>query len=129
MLVVLHGCALWALLILPPVFLCLIPLLVLSAPLVIAKHGLLLLQRSPSRIWLSEKGWYLRLRNQQELGPFTLGSGSRLGSFGIRLSLRGNGQFSRHIILTRAMIGGDDFRRLQVFLRWSADVQKAALPS
>ena len=124
--ILLHCSVCLALLQLPAVFLILLPVVALSCLVTVAKYGLLLLDHSVTGVWLAEKGWYIRLRNQQEQGPFALAPGSHLGSRSIRLSLQGGGLRKRHILLTRSSIGAEQFRRLQVFLRWSPDHQQAS---
>lgn len=122
---ILHVCAAVALLMLPIGFWFLLPMLLLSMMLSIAKHGIFRLDNSVVKVWLTDRGWYLLLRNQRKLGPLTLAADSRLGNLCIRLSLRQKPGLPRHILLTRGMIGSEQFRRLQVFLRWSENVQFA----
>lgn len=98
-------------------------------PLVIAIGGYQGLQAgfkylpwSPCRVWLTSAGWHLQYRNGRRAGPFELGSASRLDLAFIRLSLRdAHHRRQRHLLLTRSIIGADDFRRLQQFLRWAPD--------
>ena len=122
-LVVLHGSALWAIWLLPNVFLLLLPLLLLSCLVCIAKHGLLILKRSVRHVWLAEAGWFVRCNDQREEGPLTLTASSCLGHRFVRLSLQGKGV--RHVLITPDMIGEDRFRKLQVFLRWAPNKQFA----
>lgn len=103
----------------------LIPLVVASGVFHILRDGLKRLPGSVQRIWLDADGWHLQRRDGQQQGPFVLGPASRIDSFFIRLSLRQPGRLgTRHLILTPAMIGPDQFRRLQVFLRWSPEVNQ-----
>jgi hypothetical protein len=125
LLVVLHSLALVAVLLLPAAFWVLLPLVLLSAAINMAKHGLLLLRRSVVRVWLEDSGWYLQLRDQTVQGPFTLAASSRLGSQSVRISLRRKGSWARHILLTRSMIGSENFRKLQVLLRWATSTRLA----
>ena len=122
-LVVLHLSVVWAIWLLPDIFLLLLPLLLLSCLVSIAKHGLLTLKRSVRRIWLTETGWFIRYQDQREEGPLTLTASSSLGHRFIRLSLKG--KRVRHVLITPDMIGRDRFRKLQVFLRWAPDKQLA----
>ncbi|RLT94457.1 protein YgfX [Ketobacter sp.] len=128
-LVALHGSVIAALLLLPPVFLLLLPILILSGLVSVAKYGLLLLRRSVRQVWLTEQGWFIRYHDQGEAGPFELTANSRLGQRFIRVSLKASPQGSavRHVLLTPGMVGPEHFRRLQVFLRWAPD--KQSLPA
>lgn len=108
---------------LPAVFLLLLPVLLLSCLVCVAKYGLLNLKRSVCRVWLTDAGWFIRCRDQREEGPLVLTSGSRLGHRFIRLSLKGKQK--RHILITQGMVGDETFRKLQVFLRWAPDKQLA----
>lgn len=124
-LVALHVSVIGALLLLPPVFLLLLPILILSGLVSVAKYGLLLLRNSVRRVWLTEQGWFIRYHDQREAGPFEITANSRLGQRFIRLSLKVSLQGStvRHVLLTPGMVGQERFRRLQVFLRWAPDKQ------
>ncbi|RLU03310.1 MAG: hypothetical protein D9N11_04775 [Ketobacter sp.] len=122
-LVALHLSVVWAIWLLSDIFLLLLPLLLLSCLVLIAKHGLLTLKRSVRRIWLTETGWFIRYQDQREEGPLTLTASSSLGHRFIRLSLKG--KRVRHVLITPDMIGRDRFRKLQVFLRWAPDKQLA----
>lgn len=127
LLVALHLSAAVALWMLPPLFLVLLPLLVVSMLLTVAKQGLLLLNRSVVRVWLGPRGWHVQYKNNEEEGPFILSGQSRLDSRFIRLSLVKNHGHPRHVLITPAMTGQDTFRQLQVFLRWAPDKDQAPL--
>ena len=120
---VLTAIAVWML---PDVFLLLFPALLVSCLVTVSKHGLLLLKTSVVRVWLSEKGWYLECRDQRLVGPLMLSPATHLGSYTVRLSFSA-GRQRRHILITPHMIGREAFRKLQVFLRWSANKQVAPL--
>lgn len=122
----LHSVAALALFELPVEFFYLMPLLLVSALVNVMKHGMLQLDHSVRRIWLTPAGWCLRLQNQMEQGPFQLDSRSRLDSHYIRLSFKCPKRLNRHVIITPAMIGKDTYHRLQVFLRWSPEKNHAA---
>ncbi len=125
LLVALHlvaGVALWQL---APWGLALLPLLLLSMGVTVAKHSLRVLARSPVRVRLGVDGWYLQARNGAATGPLRLHSDTRLGVGFIRLSFTAGGWRRRHLLLTRTMLGREDFRRLQVFLRWCPELQQA----
>lgn len=91
------------------------------------RDGLKVFPDAVTRVWLAPQGWYLARRDGRQLGPFHLGTSSRVDSGFVRLSLMpvGAGVLhrwrSRHLMLTPAMTGAESFRRLQVFLRWAPD--------
>ena len=124
MLAVLHSLVLLALWILPSVFMLLLPLLLLSFLVTVSKHGLLLLKRSVHQVQLRDEGWYLRFRDNREVGPLVLPPASRLGHVFIRLRFKGQG--GRHVLISRGMVGQELFRKLQVYLRWAPDKQSSA---
>lgn len=97
----------------------LLPIVLAVGAFHLLKQGLLLLNRSVDRVWLSADGWRIRYRNQQESGPFVLSSATRLDSAFVRLSFVVSRWQRRHLIVTAAMVGPDGFRDLQAFLRWS----------
>ena len=122
-LVALHASVVWAIWLLPNAFLLLLPLLLLSCLVCIAKYGLLILKRSVRRVWLNESGWFVSCNDQREEGPLTLTASSCLGHRFIRLSLKG--KRVRHVLITPDMVGQECFRKLQVFLRWAPNKQLA----
>ncbi|HEX4937081.1 MAG TPA: protein YgfX [Candidatus Kapabacteria bacterium] len=129
----LHGLAALALVQMGGGWLWWIPLVLISGILHLFQTGLKRLPGSVQRVWLGPLGWHLQRRNGQQRGPFLLGSASRIDTRFIRLSLHHQGGMlarlwpAHHLILTPAMIGNDDFRRLQVFLRWSPEKNQAPL--
>ena len=129
----LHGLALLALAQMGGGWLAWLPLVLASAVFQLLQTGLKRLPGSVQRVWLGPLGWHLQRRNGQQQGPFQLGSASRIDTRFIRLSLHPSGHpfarffLARHLILTPFMIGADDFRRLQVFLRWSPEKNQAPL--
>lgn len=133
LIIALHGLALLALVQMGGGWLWWIPLMLISGIFHLFQTGLKRLPGSVQRVWLGPQGWHLQRRNGQQRGPFLLGSASRIDTRFIRLSLHHQGGMlarlwpAHHLILTPAMIGADDFRRLQVFLRWSPEKNQAPL--
>ncbi len=125
LIVLLHGLAGMALVVAGGQWPLLLPVVVASGVFHLLRDGLKRLPGSVARLWLDADGWHLQRRDGQQQGPFLLGPASRIDTFFIRLSLCQTGSFrTRHLILTPAMIGTDAFRRLQVFLRWSPEVNQ-----
>ena len=116
----LHGMACWVLLRTGWDFaMCLVAALGIFQVL---QHGIKCLPWSVHGLWLDPDGWFLRFRNGRRVGPFHLTASSRLDAGFIRLSLRSPRRIlPRHLLLTPAMTGADDFRRLQLFLRWAPE--------
>jgi len=120
LILVLHGLAVWSLL--QVGWKAALPLVVLSGVYQCALVGWRRLPWSVQRIRLTPRGWFLITRRGRETGPFELAPASRLDLAFIRLSLHRPGHWgSRHLILTRSIIGPDNFRRLQRFLRWAPE--------
>lgn len=133
LIIFLHGLAVLALVQMGGGWLGWIPLVLASALFQLLQTGLKRLPGSVQRVWLGPLGWHLQLRSGRQQGPFQLGFASRIDTRFIRLSLHPSGRpfakffLTRHLILTPAMIGTDNFRRLQVFLRWSPEKNQAPL--
>ncbi len=84
----------------------------------VAKFGLLMLDRSVVKIEWRSNHWYLVLKDQSVLGPFTLTPRTQLEHGFVRLSLRSNKGRVRHQLITGSMLTREELRRLKVFLRW-----------
>lgn len=106
----------------------LLPMVLVSALLAIAKHGQLWLAHSVARVDQMPEGWFLTLKNRSRIGPLQLAPATRQESAFIRLSLIpvGEGEHPflrhvkvRHILLTPGRIGHADYHRLQLYLRWA----------
>jgi hypothetical protein len=108
-----------------------LPLVLASGIYQAWQTGLKQLRGSVQRVWLGHDGWWLERRDGRQSGPFQLGPASRIDTRFIRLSLHPAGGIinrllrTRHLILTPVMIGAEDFRRLQVFLRWHPEKNQA----
>jgi len=131
LILILHGLVLVALLTIGGGWNAWLPLVLVSALYQTWQTGLKQLRSSVVRVWLGVDGWWLQRKDGQQQGPLLLGSASRIDTRFIRLSLYPAGSLftrwflTRHLIITPTMIGAEDFRRLQVFLRWYPEKNQA----
>ena len=102
-----------------PLWWWLMPAVLIMAVFNLLKYGTLSLPRSVVKLIHRRQKWYLGLRNGDRLGPFQLTQDTHLNWGWLRLSLtKPKDLIATHILLTPSMVGVNNFRKLQVLVRW-----------
>ena len=119
LILVFHLCLLMAIAQFNQLWWWLVPVVFTMLAFNLLKYGTLSLSRSVVKLIHRRQKWYLGLRNGDRLGPFQLTQDTHLNWGWLRLSLtKPKQRISTHLLLTPSMVGADNFRKLQVLMRW-----------